>query len=84
MDRLNLENLTLVSRAICAAADFRRDSRGAHFREDFPHASDLAASHYTCVRLIGDRPVVTSEPVTFMRVRPGQSLLQQMPATAAL
>ena len=36
MDRLNLENLTLVSRAICAAADFRRDSRGAHFREDFP------------------------------------------------
>ena len=38
MDRLNLENLTLVSRAICAAADFRRDSRGAHFREDFPQA----------------------------------------------
>ena len=59
MDRLNLENLTLVSRAICAAADFRRDSRGAHFREDYPHASDLAGSHYTCVRLAGDRPVVT-------------------------
>ena len=43
MDRLNLENLTLVSRAIVAAADFRRDSRGAHFREDFPQTSDLAA-----------------------------------------
>ena len=84
MDRLNLENLTLVSRAICAAADFRRDSRGAHFREDYPHASDLAASHYTCVRLAGDRPVVTSEPVTFTRVRPGQSLLAQVPAAAAL
>jgi fumarate reductase flavoprotein subunit len=84
MDRLNLENLTLVSRAICAAADFRRDSRGAHFREDFPHASDLAGSHYTCVRLAGDRPMVTSEPVTFTRVRPGQSLLAQAPATAAL
>ena len=84
MDRLNLENLTLVSRAICAAADFRRDSRGAHFREDYPQVSDLAASHYTSVRLAGDRPVVSSEPVTFTRVRPGQSLLQQMPATAAL
>jgi succinate dehydrogenase flavoprotein subunit len=84
MDRLNLENLTLVSRAICAAAEFRRDSRGAHFREDFPHASDLAASHYTCVRLDGDRPVVTSEAVTFTRVQPGQSLLAQAPATAAL
>ncbi len=77
MDRLNLENLTLVSRAICAAADFRRDSRGAHFREDFPQVSDLAASAYTRVRLTGDRPTVASEPVAFSRVRPGESLLDQ-------
>ena len=56
MDRLNLENLTLTSRAICAAADFRRDSRGAHFREDFPQASELAASAYTSVRLAGEPP----------------------------
>ena len=84
MDRLNLENLTLVGRAIAAAADFRRDSRGAHFREDFPQASDLAGSRYTCVRLAGDRPVVSSEPVAFTRVRPGQSLLPQQPASAAL
>src|SRR5262245_48760880 len=33
MDQLNLENLVLVSRAICAAAEARCDSRGAHFRE---------------------------------------------------
>ena len=84
MDRLNLENLTLTSRAIAAAADFRRDSRGAHFREDFPQASDLAGSRHTCVRLAGDRPVVSSEPVVFTRVRPGQSLLPQQPASAAL
>jgi fumarate reductase flavoprotein subunit len=77
MDRLNLENLTLVSRAIAAAADFRRDSRGAHFREDFPQVSDLAASAYTSVRLADDKPVVTSAPVAFSRVRPGQSLLTQ-------
>ena len=57
MDRLNLENLTLVSRAICAAADFRRDSRGAHYREDFPQSSDLAASHFTSVTLSGNEPV---------------------------
>jgi succinate dehydrogenase flavoprotein subunit len=79
MDRLNLENLTLVSRAICAAADFRRDSRGAHYREDFPQVSDLASSRYTSVTLAGDEPMVTSEPVVFTRVRPGESLL----ATAA-
>jgi succinate dehydrogenase flavoprotein subunit len=82
MDRLNLENLTLVSRAICAAADFRRDSRGAHFREDFPQASDLASSHYTNVRLAGERPAVSSKAVAFTRVRPGQSLLRQQPANA--
>ena len=84
IDRLNLENLTLVSRAIAAAADFCRDSRGAHFREDFPQVSDLASSRYTCVRLAGNKPAVESEPVTFTRVRPGQSLLRQGPATAAL
>jgi fumarate reductase flavoprotein subunit len=80
MDRLNLENLTLVSRAIAAAADFRRDSRGAHFREDFPLTSDLAASAYTLVRLADDRPVVTSAPVAFTRVRPGQTLLDESAA----
>ncbi len=76
MDRLNLENLTLVSRAICAAADFRRDSRGAHFREDFPQTSDLAASAYTAARLAEGRIIVADEKVAFTRVRPGQSLLK--------
>jgi len=83
MDRLNLENLTLVSRAICAAADFRRDSRGAHFREDFPQTSDLAASSYTSVRLADDEMRVSTEPVAFTRVRPGQSLLDLAPQLQA-
>jgi fumarate reductase flavoprotein subunit len=83
MDRLNLENLTLVSRAIAAAADFRRDSRGAHFREDYPQTSDLGASAYTSVKLINDTPEVNSEPVAFTRVRPGQTLLGEMPTKGA-
>lgn len=83
MDRLNLENLTLVSRAIAAAADYRRDSRGAHFREDFPQASDLAGSRYTSVRLAGDQPVVSTQPVVFTRVQPGQTLLGPTPAAGA-
>ena len=77
MDRLNLENLVLVSRAICAAAMARTDSRGAHYREDFPETSDLASSRYTVVRAKDDDFVVTGEPVAFSRVRPGQSLLPQ-------
>ena len=75
IDHLNLENLVLVSRAICAAAEARCDSRGAHFREDFPNTSDLASSHYTLVRAADDALSVASAPVDFSRVLPGQSLL---------
>jgi fumarate reductase flavoprotein subunit len=75
MDRLNLENLILVSRAICAAAHARTDSRGAHFREDFPAAPDLAASRYTLTRLAGETPVVETAPVAYTRVRPGETLI---------
>jgi fumarate reductase flavoprotein subunit len=76
MDRLNLENLVLVSRAICAAANARTDSRGAHFREDHPQASALETSRFSVVRQNGEELEVAMEPVCFTRVRPGQSLLQ--------
>jgi fumarate reductase flavoprotein subunit len=77
IDRLNLENMILVSRSICAAAMARTDSRGAHFREDFPETSDLAASRYTMARLGGDGVSVTTEPVQFTHVRPGETLLNE-------
>jgi fumarate reductase flavoprotein subunit len=77
MDRLNLESLILVSRAVCAAAAARRNSRGAHFREDFPATSDLAASRYTVARLAGDDIAIATEPVVFARVRPGETLLRE-------
>ena len=77
MDRLNLESLVSVSRAICAAALARTDSRGAHFREDFPETSDLATSRYTVVRERSGALQVGTEPVVFTRVRPGQSLLDE-------
>ena len=77
MDRLNLESLILVSRAICAAAIARTDSRGAHFREDFPAASDLPTSRYTLTRLRDDAMAVDTAPVAFTRVRPGESLIEK-------
>ena len=77
MDRINLENLVLVSRAICAAALARADSRGAHFREDHPGISDLATSRYTLARSAADLMSVESAPVAFTRVRPGETLFAQ-------
>ncbi len=76
-DWLNLKNLILVSRSIRAAAIAREDSRGAHFRSDFPEARDIDRSHYTCVRARGERFEVTTRPVAFTRVKPGQSLLDR-------
>jgi fumarate reductase flavoprotein subunit len=74
-DWMNLENLILVSRSICQAAIARENSRGAHFREDFPEPGDLETSYYTVVRLGDGDIAVTTEPVQFTRVRPGQSLI---------
>ncbi|GJE72204.1 hypothetical protein CHKEEEPN_3758 [Methylorubrum podarium] len=75
MDRLNLENLVLVSQAIARAALARTDSRGAHFREDYPETSDLATSRYTVVRRHGEAFDLAMETVRFTHVRPGGSLL---------
>ena len=76
-DWLNLKNLLIVSKAIRAAAVAREDSRGAHFRADFPEVRDLPNSRYTCVTWPGDRFSVTMRPVQFTRVRPGETLLTE-------
>jgi fumarate reductase flavoprotein subunit len=77
-DWLNLASLLAVSRAICAAAAAREDSRGAHFREDHPQAGELATSAFSRVRRdAGDGYEVAWKPVEFTRVRPGQSLLKE-------
>jgi fumarate reductase flavoprotein subunit len=74
-DWMNLKSLVAVSRAITAAAIAREDSRGAHFRSDFPQAGPLEQSAFTS---IGNDLVVEMKPVTFTRVRPGQTLLKNV------
>ena len=71
-DWLNLKSLVAVSRVITAAALARTDSRGAHFRSDFPSAGPLEQSAFTSIQ----DGKLTMKPVAFTRVRPGQSLLK--------
>jgi succinate dehydrogenase/fumarate reductase flavoprotein subunit len=40
VQRWEIDNLLAVSMAICEAALHRKESRGAHFRDDFPARSD--------------------------------------------
>jgi len=74
-DWMNLENLILVSRAICHAAIARENSRGAHFREDFPEPGDLDTSYYTVANLADGAVVMATKPVDFTRIKPGDSLI---------
>ncbi len=76
-DWLNLKSLLLVSKSIRCAAMGREDSRGAHFRADFPDVRDLENSRYTCVTWKEGRFDVTTRAVAFTRVKPGESLLTE-------
>jgi fumarate reductase flavoprotein subunit len=76
-DWLNMKSLLLVSKAIRFAAVAREDSRGAHYRSDFPDVRDLEHSHYTCVTWRDERFNCSTRPVAFTRVKPGESLLNE-------
>ena len=51
-----------------------RDSRGAHFRADFPECGALEHSAFTSIKDMS----VSMKPVTFTRVKPGQTLLRNV------
>ena len=76
-DWLNLDSQLEVSKAIVAAAMARENSRGAHFRQDFPESGPLETSAYTRVRLGSDGLKTETVPVAFTRVRPGESLIPE-------
>ena len=75
-DWLNLKSLAETSRVIAQAALARSDSRGAHFREDFPDAGPLEGSSFTSAKIGNAGLEISMKPVAFTRVRPGQTLLK--------
>lgn len=78
-DWLNLDSLITVSQAITRAALARPESRGAHFRDDYPEMIASEAASYTVVRRHDEDWITERAPVRHTRVRPGESLIDEAP-----
>jgi fumarate reductase flavoprotein subunit len=74
-DWMNLRNLILVSKSVVEAAISRENSRGAHYREDFPEEGELNTSYFTAVQLQAGKLLIENRPVEFTLVRPGETIL---------
>ena len=74
-DWLNLKNLVDMSKVVAEASLMRENSRGAHYREDYPEAGNLDESYFTSIRNAGGDIKVTRVPVEFTIVKPGQTIL---------
>ena len=74
-DWLNMASLCDVSEVIAKAGLARENSRGAHFREDFPDSGTMESSYFTIARKQGDKVDVAREAVQFTIVRPGETIL---------
>ena len=81
-DWLNNRSLIEISRVITLAALQRENSRGAHFREDFPGEGDLENSRFTVARQQDGKIQISDEPVVFSMVKPGETILNE-PSEAA-
>jgi len=81
-DWLNMASLCDVSEVIAKAGITRENSRGAHFREDFPESGSMESSYFTVACQSGDDVEVTREPVNFTIIKPGETILpDHEPAT---
>jgi fumarate reductase flavoprotein subunit len=76
-DWMNLRNLTEISKAVTVAAIAREDSRGAHFREDFPETRNLESSAFTTIQSVNGKMDLSWTPVKFNRVKPGETILTE-------
>ena len=74
-DWMNLQNLILVSKSVTESAISRENSRGAHYREDFPEPGPLDSSYFTAVNLGEMGLHIENRPVQFTMVKPGETIL---------
>jgi len=70
LEALELEGLLDIAEAIAVCALARRESRGAHSREDYPERDDARWLKHTLVLKTANGPEVSYKPVTITRFEP--------------
>ena len=70
LDSLELGHMLDLAEVIVAGALYRKESRGAHFREDYPVRDDVQFLVHTLVRFTGAAPQIFEKPVTITRFQP--------------
>jgi succinate dehydrogenase/fumarate reductase flavoprotein subunit len=71
-DWLNLTSQVTVARLIAMSAVERNESRGAHFRRDFP-TTEAGTPYVVRVRRVGPGPAISRHPVALTRATPGMT-----------
>ncbi len=70
MEALELESLLALAEVILLSAASRRESRGAHSREDYPERDDQNHLHHTLLFRDEEKPRLTTKPVSVTRFQP--------------
>jgi succinate dehydrogenase/fumarate reductase flavoprotein subunit len=69
-EAVELKNMVLVSEMVTRAALFRTESRGDHYRRDFPKKDNKNWLKHVVVSQRGERMSLKTRPVTLMRLSP--------------
>ncbi|MDQ0286181.1 succinate dehydrogenase / fumarate reductase flavoprotein subunit/fumarate reductase flavoprotein subunit [Desulfofundulus luciae] len=67
---LNLRNQLVVAQLVAASALYRKESRGSHYREDFPETDNQNWLCNIFMRKKGDGYFIETRPVKLTRLRP--------------
>jgi succinate dehydrogenase / fumarate reductase flavoprotein subunit len=70
LDAVELGHMLDLAEVIAMGALYREESRGAHFREDFPDRNDEKFLVHTLVRHSESGPQILEKPVTITRFQP--------------
>jgi fumarate reductase (CoM/CoB) subunit A len=70
---LELEKMVTISQTMVESAMVRKESRGAHFREDYPEWDTSVAPKCTLASLEGSEPTIKTRPVKMTEITLDQS-----------